>query len=182
MTYCTKILCIAKNTWQLSCVNIMYIRHMTYCTWLVLHAVTDLDVLPGCYFSADYAKPRVVKQYKGIYQIHESRVYPRDKTWFKKGDKSDKGNPVIDTIVSLGVNVCGIRMCVRRWLWSDLRVPLKDFYQLRNTAYTYVCTYVHMYVHCMYLIPYYVCKSLENLATYIIFATYKPNAQYYVRM
>lgn len=64
--------------------------------------VTDLDVLPACGFQASYAQPRNVKQYTGYKQVHQSKVFPKDKTWFSNGKKADKGNPVIDENVSGG--------------------------------------------------------------------------------
>ena len=60
------------------------------------HAVSDFDVLPQCEFSAQYAYPRPVKAYTGLYQVQGSKVYPKDDTWFKNWHNSVKGNPVIE--------------------------------------------------------------------------------------
>ena len=67
---------------------------------VLLIVVTDLNVLPTCEFSAVYAQPRVVKHYSGIYQVHASKVSPRDETWFKNWRRKDRGNPVISNVVS----------------------------------------------------------------------------------
>ena len=70
------------------------------------HTVTDLDVLPQCEFDAEYAHPRRVKAYSGVYQVKESKVYPKDDTWFKNWNAPDKGNAVIDRQVCVCVCVC----------------------------------------------------------------------------
>ena len=57
--------------------------------------VTDIDVLPLCDFKPAYAQKRRVKKYNGVYQVHESRVYPKDETWFHNWHKKNNGNPEI---------------------------------------------------------------------------------------
>ena len=67
----------------------MFVFHPVVCV------VTDLKVLPDCEFRALYAQPRVVKTYAGYRQVHESRVYPKDDTTFKRSTRPDRGNTVI---------------------------------------------------------------------------------------
>ena len=64
-----------------------------------LLADANLDVLPSCSFTSLHAYAREVKKYKGVWQVIESKVAPRDETWFKKGQKNDRGNPTIDKSV-----------------------------------------------------------------------------------
>ena len=63
-------------------------------------SVTELDVLPPCEFRPAYAQKRRVKKYNGVYQVHESKIYPKDETWFHNWHKRDKGNPEIGKDVS----------------------------------------------------------------------------------
>ena len=57
--------------------------------------VIELEVLPSCEFKPAYAQPRKVKKYEGVYQVHESKVYPKDDTWFHMWHKAEKGNAEI---------------------------------------------------------------------------------------
>lgn len=57
--------------------------------------------MPKCEYTSLYAKPHRIKPYHGVYEVHESKVEPRDDTWFKHWKKKDKGNPVIDKDVSV---------------------------------------------------------------------------------
>ena len=68
--------------------------------------VTDLRVLPACHFKAIYAQPREVKHYTGYRQVHQTRVHPADETSFKNRRKKLKGNPVIESKVSVHGLLC----------------------------------------------------------------------------
>ena len=63
--------------------------------------VKDLPVLPSCEFTALYAMRRRIKGYSGIYQVFESRVEPKDETWFTNWKRKDIGNTVIDKKVHI---------------------------------------------------------------------------------
>lgn len=44
---------------------------------------------------SQFAKPHRIKPYHGVYEVRESKVEPKDETWYKHWRKKDKGNIVI---------------------------------------------------------------------------------------
>ena len=91
-------------------------------------------MLPDCHFKADYAHPRKVSHMTGPRLVHQTRVYPKDSTWYHHFKKDDKGNIAIDKDVSGWVGQgCGFGGDMLHWdccplllLWgTDIRASYR---------------------------------------------------------
>ncbi|KAL5467149.1 hypothetical protein EMCRGX_G031341 [Ephydatia muelleri] len=75
-------------------VHLQELRRVTF-VGDTIYPVTPLDVLPVCDFKAEYAFPRKIKKYNGVYQVFASSVYPADETWSKNYQRMGQGNSVV---------------------------------------------------------------------------------------
>ena len=66
---------------------------------IYVYIVTDLDVLPLCEFNPAYARPRTVNEYRGWKQVHESKVYPYDRTGSMNTGNAEISKKVYDLCI-----------------------------------------------------------------------------------
>ncbi len=78
----------------------MHPHYYYYYYYVMIHAVTDLQILPEYEFQPLYAQPRKIETMTGHKEVHETKVYPPDKTWFSNNHKEDTGNQHIAREVS----------------------------------------------------------------------------------
>ena len=77
------------------------IMHVSHDRDIHCPAVTDLDVLPHCEFTAVYAHPHKVTSLRGPSEVKPSKVHPKDETWYHNFKKADAGNALIAHEVSV---------------------------------------------------------------------------------